>query len=241
MRRGPDQSPRAWVSDYVVCITGEATRAKSPSVNKGKTGKGQLADKAWTYASHLTQTDILQEVTKVGQARMKLMVTTSNKGLVTRVVRIGPMPRVRPGKTGVLSDTRMIQLTAEACDWLPPDFRDAITPESVLFSSMWPRNGSNRTLPEGHVQRENHDRLMIGLQEHPILCVRQFGHGYNIDAIHLVTIYNALVTTVGNWDRAVVVASLHVQSLMQSLLFQKNIFFWLQNLREEEPVEGHHN
>jgi hypothetical protein len=215
---------------------------------------------------------------------MNLITAVSATGVESRLVRIGPMPRVRPGKTGVMSDIRMIQLTAEAIDWLPPDFRDAVTTESVLFSSMVPRSGSNRTLPEGHVQRENHDRLMIGLQEHPVQCVRQFGRGYNIDAIHLVTIYNALVTAVGNWDRdmpAVVVApvdfsgqelvnademeaymnekrrlayidvytriraagykmnhpkssasleeryvsSLHVQSMMQSLLFQKNNFF----------------
>jgi hypothetical protein len=125
---------------------------------------------------------------------------------------------------------------------------------------------------------------MKDLQQHPVQCVRQFGHGYNIDAIHLVTIYNALLTAVGNWDRdmpAVVVApvdfsgqelvnadameaymnekkrlayidvytriraagykinhpksnaslperySLHVQSLKQSLLFQKSLLFFL--------------
>ena len=50
---------------------------------------------------------------------------------------------------------------------------------------------------------------MEDLKVHSVQCVRQFGHGYNIDAIHLMTIYNALLTAVGDWDRdmpAVVVA-----------------------------------
>ena len=33
------------------------------------------------------------------------------------------------------------------------------------------------------------------------LCVRQFGAGYNIDAIHLISVYNALLTAVAMWDR----------------------------------------
>jgi hypothetical protein len=95
----------------------------------------------------------------------------------------------------------MIQLTSDGVDWLPLDFRDAITTETVLFCSMLPRTDGNRCLAKSHVQVQNHDRLMKELRKHSDSCVRQFGYGYNIDAIHFVTVYNALLTAVGNWDR----------------------------------------
>jgi hypothetical protein len=104
----------------------------------------------------------------------------------------------------------MITLTAEAIDWIEDDaVSDAITPETVFISTRVPSTNGNRTLPKSNRQVKNHVQLMEDLKEHPTQCVRQFAAGFNIEALHLVTIYNALLTAVGMWDRnepAVVVA-----------------------------------
>jgi hypothetical protein len=50
-------------------------------------------------------------------------------------------------------------------------------------------------------QAKNHVKLMEGLQLPDELCVRQFVADYNIDAVHLVSVYNAIVTAVAMWDR----------------------------------------
>ena len=193
---------RARVSDQVVCVSGEPARVQAPITQERSRNKaGYLSNFAWSYAPLVTLEDIVLEVQKVGNARLTLRENTNPSGTAARRVTIGPIPRLRAGKTAVLFDVRMIQLTSDGVDWLPLDYRDAITTETVLFCSMLPRTDGNRCLPNGHVHVQNHDRLMKELREHRDLCVRQFGYGYNIDAIHFVTVYNALLTAVGNWDR----------------------------------------
>jgi hypothetical protein len=96
----------------------------------------------------------------------------------------------------------MTQLSAEAIDSIEDDdVADAITPETVFISTRVPSNGGNRVLSKTHIQVKNHNRLMKDLRRHPTQCVRQFAAGFNTDALHLVTIYNALLNAVAQWDR----------------------------------------
>jgi hypothetical protein len=107
----------------------------------------------------------------------------------------------------------MIHLTAEAIDMIKDDeVADAITPGTVFISTRVPSSSQNRTYSKDHRQVKNHVRLMGDLRRHPVQCVRQFAAGFNIDALHLVTVYNALLTAVALWDRdgpAVVVAGVN--------------------------------
>ena len=80
--------------------------------------------------------DILGAVRNIGDARMKLRIAQTN-GVESRIIAIGPIPRVNPGKVGVQSDIRMTQLSAEAIDSIEDDdVADAITPYAVTFAGQ---------------------------------------------------------------------------------------------------------
>jgi hypothetical protein len=102
----------------------------------------------------------------------------------------------------VYSDFKMIELTHDALDLIEDDsVTDAMSPVTVFISIRWPSGASNRPYGDQHGQVKNHRRLMADLLKSGELCVRQFGAGYNIDAIHLISVYNALLTAVAMWDR----------------------------------------
>jgi hypothetical protein len=124
------------------------------------------------------------------------------KGVETRIARVGPMPRLLANAAGVYSDFKVIELTHTAPDLIEDDsVADAMSTAAVFISTRWPSGKNNRPCGDQHGQVKNHRRLVAGLLKSGELCVRQFGAGYNIDAIHLISVYNALLTAVAMWVR----------------------------------------
>jgi hypothetical protein len=163
--------------------------------------QGKLCHRGWNYATEEMQRDIIAKAKHIGNARMHLKMA-NNGGTRCRIIKVGPIPWVKPGADGVQSDFRVIQLTDRSIGMIEDDVvSDAITSSTVFISSRIPSSDGNRTYSKTHRQAKNHVRLMADLMKHDTQCVRQFASGFNIDALHLVTIYNALLTAVSLWDQ----------------------------------------
>jgi hypothetical protein len=207
------------LSDTVCTLDGKtaAVRVQKTARKKGRAASGWLAHGKWTYASVETLRNVIAAVRCKGNARLGLKITEQQgKNTGHRIISVGPIPRFAQIKTDVYSDIRTTHLTQYGLDLIEDDdVASAIRVRCNTFiSTRWPASGKDtRLYPKGHRKVKNHAQLLEDLLEHDELCVCQFAAGLNIDVIHLVTVYNALLTAVAMWDRdgpAVVVAEMDV-------------------------------